>query len=78
MSKQQSNTRGEKSSVDKADSTRYGFEPVPATAKVAGASGGNEPEGRTAVEVLGFYTEKEMEETAEELRDQASDASDKK
>lgn len=68
MSKQQSNTRGEKSSIEKADSTRYGFEPVPATAKVGGASGGNVPTGRTAAEVMDLYTEKEMEDNAEELR----------
>ncbi len=67
MNKQQSNTRGEKSSVDKADSTRYGFEPIPATPKVDGASGGNEPTGRTAVEVQDFYTEEEMEDNAEEI-----------
>ncbi|MDI1241448.1 MAG: hypothetical protein PSX80_05955 [bacterium] len=68
MSKQQSNTQGEKSSVDKADSTRHGFEPIPATSKVDGASGGNEPTGRTAVEVMDFYTEKEMEDNAKELQ----------
>lgn len=57
MNRQRSNSRGEKSSVEKAQSTRYGFEPIPATAKVEGATGGNEPTGRTAVEVMDFYTE---------------------
>jgi hypothetical protein len=61
MSKQGSNARGEKSSVEKAESTRYGFEPIPATAEVGGASGGNEPTGRTAVEVMDYYTEETME-----------------
>ncbi len=68
MSDQKSNTRGEKSSVNKADSTRYGFKPIPATAEVGGASGGNEPTGRTAVEVMDVYTEKMMEEEAEDLQ----------
>ncbi len=79
MNKQKSNSRGEKSSVEKADSTRYGFEPIPATAEVAGASGGNEPTGETAVEVMDFYTENDMEDDAEELRKAhpASEASDK-
>ena len=72
MNKQKSNARGEKSAVDKAESTRYGFEPIPATAEVDGASGGNEPTGRTAVEVMDFYTEKEIEETADELRKENS------
>jgi hypothetical protein len=54
--------------VDRAESTRYGFEPIPATAEVDGASGGNDPTGQTAVEVMDFYTEKEMEENAEELK----------
>ncbi len=72
MNKQKSNALGEKSSVDKAESTRYGFEPIPATAAVDGASGGNEPTGRTAVEVMDFYTEKEIEETADELRTENS------
>ncbi len=79
MSKQQSNAQGERSSVNKADSTRYGFEPIPATAEVDGAFGGNEPTGRTAVEVMDFYTEEEMEGNAEELRKAhpGSEASDK-
>lgn len=67
MNQQQSNSRGEKSSVEKAESTRYGFEAIPATAKVDGASGGNEPTGRTAVEVMDFYTEQEIEDNAEEV-----------
>ncbi len=62
MSIQKSNARGEKSSVDKAESTRYGFEPIPATAEVDGASGGNEPTGRAAVEVMDQYTEAAMED----------------
>lgn len=67
MSKQRSNRRGEKSSVHKAASTRHGFEPMPAAAQVDGASGENEPTGRTAVEVQDFYTEEKMEDDADEL-----------
>lgn len=60
MSKQQSNIKGAKSSLNKADSTRYGFEPIPPTTKVGGASSGNKPTRRTAAEVMDFYTEKKM------------------
>lgn len=72
MSKQKSNARGEKSSVDKAESTRYGFDPIPATTQVDGASGGNEPTGRTAVEVMDQYTEEAIEQDGE--RDQQADS----
>ncbi len=65
MSEQKSNTRGESSSVNKADSTRYGFDPIPATSKVDGAFAGNEPTGRTAVEVMDQYTELNMHEDAD-------------
>ena len=51
MSKQQSHTRGKQSTAQKRDSSRHGFGPIPATSKVDGASGGNEPTGRTAVAV---------------------------
>ncbi len=66
MNKQKSHTTEKRSSDHKADSTRDGFEPIPATSKVAGASGGNEPGGRTAVEVMDYYTAEEMHEHTEE------------
>ncbi len=66
MNKQHTNSRGEKSSVEKAKSTRYGFEPIPATAEVDGATSGNQPTGRTSVEVQDFYTEKKVEDDAKE------------
>lgn len=60
MSRQQSHTRGKQSTAQKRDSSRHGFGPIPATSKVAGASGGNEPTGRTAAEVMSHYTEEKM------------------
>ncbi len=66
MNKQQSHATEKRSSIKKTDSTRDGFEPIPATSEVDGASGGNEPVGRTAVEVMDFYTAEEMHEHAEE------------
>ncbi len=60
MSKQQSNTRGKQSTAQKRDSSRHGFGPIPATSKVDGASGGNEPVGRTATEVMDHYTAEKM------------------
>ncbi len=73
MSKQQSHTRGKQSTAQKRDSSRHGFGPIPATSKVAGASGGNEPTGRTDVEVNSHYTEIEMRERGEELRNEYED-----
>ncbi len=70
MSKQQSHTRGKQSTAQKRDSSRHGFGPIPATSKVDGASGGNEPTGRTDVEVNDHYTEKDMVERGEELRNE--------
>ncbi|MDQ6785859.1 MAG: hypothetical protein M3033_03450 [Acidobacteriota bacterium] len=66
MNKQQSQTKGNQSSAKKTDSSRYGFEPIPATAEVDGASGGNELTGRTAAEVMGYYTAEKMHEHAVE------------
>ncbi len=66
MNKQQSHTSENPSSIKKAESSRDGFETTPAAAEVDGASGGNEPTGRTAVEVMDFYTAEEMDEHAEE------------
>jgi len=68
MSQQQSHTRGKQSTAQKRGSSRHGFGPIPATSKVDGASGGNEPVGRTAAEVMSHYTEEEMRERAAELR----------
>ena len=76
MSDQKSNARGESSSVKKADSTRYGFDPIPATREVGGAFAGNEPTGRTAVEVMDQYTEEEMREDADKVRSEESEAPD--
>lgn len=65
MSEQKSNTRGESSSVNKAESTRYGFDPIPPTSKVDGAFAGNETTGRTAVEVMDQYTEVDTRDDAD-------------
>jgi len=70
MSKQQSHTRGKQSTAQKRGSSRHGFEPIPATSKVDGASGGNEPTGRTAQDVNDHYTAEEMRERGEELRNE--------
>jgi len=73
MSQQQSHTRGKQSTAQKRGSSRHGFGPIPATSKVDGASGGNEPTGRTAVEVASHYTAEEMRERGEELRNEYED-----
>ncbi len=73
MSKQQSHTRGKQSTAQKRDSSRHGFGPIPATSKVDGASGGNEPNGRTDVEVNDYYTAEEMRERGEELQNKDED-----
>jgi len=73
VSKQQSYTRGKQSTAQKRDSSRHGFGPIPATSKVDGASGGNEPTGRTDVEVNDHYTAEEMRERGEELRNECED-----
>ena len=73
MSKQQSHTRGKQSTAQKRGSSRHDFGPIPATSKVDGASGGNEPTGRTAVEVASHYTAEEMRERGEELRNEYED-----
>ena len=73
MSKQQSHTRGKQSTAQKRDSSRHDFGPIPATSKVDGASGGNEPTGRTAVEVASHYTAEEMRKRGEELRNEYED-----
>ncbi len=73
MSQQQSHTRGKQSTAQKRDSSRHDFGPIPATSKVDGASGGNEPTGRTAVEVASHYTAEEMRERGEELRNEYED-----
>jgi hypothetical protein len=73
MSSQQSNKRGKQSTAQKRDSSRHDFAPIPATSKVAGASGGNQPTGRTATEVLEHYTAERMSERAEELRNAEAD-----
>ncbi len=70
MSQQQSHTRGKQSTAQKRGSSRHGFGPIPATSKVDGASGGNQPTGRTAVEVASHYTAEEMRERGEELRNE--------
>ncbi len=73
MSKQQSHTRGKQSTAQKRGSSRHGFGPIPATSKVDGASGGNQPTGRTDLEVNSHYTEIEMRERGEELRNEYED-----
>jgi len=73
MSRQQSHTRGKQSTAQKRDSSRHDFGPITATSKVDGASGGNEPTGRTAAEVNSHYTEIEMRERGEELRNEYED-----
>ncbi|MBA3600818.1 MAG: hypothetical protein H0W45_06175 [Acidobacteria bacterium] len=70
MSKQQSHTRGKQSTAQKRDSSRHGFGPIPATSKVDGASGGNQPTGRTAQEVNEHFTKEEMRERGEKLRNE--------
>jgi len=70
VSKQQSHTRGKQSTAQKRDSSRHGFGPIPATSKVDGASGGNEPTGRAALEVASHYTAEEMRERGQELRNE--------
>ncbi len=77
MSNQQSNTRGKQSTAQKRDSSRHGFGPIPATSKVDGASGGNEPVGRTATEVMDHYTSEEMGKQAESQNAQAEGADEK-
>ncbi len=70
MSDQQSNKSGKQSTAQKRDSSRHDFEPIPATSKVSGASGGNQPTGRTITEVTDQYTEEEMRDRASEVKDQ--------
>lgn len=70
MSKQQSHTRGKQSTAQKRGSSRHGFGPIPATSKVDGASGGNEPIGRTEQDVNDHYTAEEMRKRGEELRNE--------
>ncbi len=70
MSQQQSHTRGKQSTAQKRDSSRHGFGPIPATSKVDGASGGNQPTGRIAQEVNEHYTKEEMRERGEKLRNE--------
>jgi hypothetical protein len=74
MSKQQSHTRGKQSTAQKRGSSRHGFGPIPATTKVDGASGGNQPTGRTDTEVNEHYTKQEMRERGEKLRNEYEDA----
>jgi pectate lyase len=64
MSEQQSGKRGKQSTAQKRDSSRHGFGPIPATSKVAGATGGNQPTGRTAQDVNERYVEENMRERA--------------
>ncbi len=68
MSNQQSNKRGKQSTAQKRDSSRHDFAPIPATSKVSGASGGNQPTGRTITEVTDHYTEQEMRDRASEVK----------
>ena len=70
MSQQQSHTRGKQSTAQKRGSSRHDFGPIPATSKVAGASGGNQPTGRIAQEVNEHYTKEEMRERGEKLRNE--------
>jgi hypothetical protein len=77
MSNQQSNTRGKQSTAQKRDSSRHGFGPIPATTKVDGASGGNEPVGRTATEVMDHYTAEEMAKQAESHSAETESADEK-
>ncbi len=74
MSRQQSHTRGKQSTAQKRDSSRHGFEPIPATSKVDGASGGNQPVGRTNAEVNDYYIEEKMKARAEELQNDDTEA----
>ncbi len=74
MSQHQSHTRGKQSTAQKRDSSRHGFGPIPATSKVDGASGGNEPVGRTAAEVMNHYTEEEMRERAAQMQNAETEA----
>jgi hypothetical protein len=67
MSNQQSNKRGKQSTAQKRDSSRHDFEPIPATSKVGGASGGNQPTGRTVTQVMDHYTEEEMQNRSSEV-----------
>jgi hypothetical protein len=77
MSEQQSGKRGKQSTAQKRDSSRHGFGPIPATSKVDGATGGNQPTGRTATEVLDHYTAEQMRERAEELNNAESAENEK-
>ncbi len=74
MSQHQSHTRGKQSTAQKRDSSRHGFGLIPATSKVDGASGGNEPVGRTAAEVMNHYTEEEMRERAAQMQNAETEA----
>ncbi len=73
MSQQQLHTRGKQSTAQKRGSSRHGFGPIPATSKVDGASGGNQPTGRTAQDVASHYTAEEMRERGEEQRNEYAD-----
>jgi hypothetical protein len=64
MSDQQSDKRGKRSTAQKRDSSRHDFGPIPATSKVSGASGGNQPTGRTMTETMEHYTEEDMRKRA--------------
>jgi hypothetical protein len=74
MSQQQSQKRGKQSTAQKRDSSRHDFGPIPATSKVDGASGGNQPVGRTATDVMNHYTEVEMRERGADVQSTETDA----
>lgn len=61
MSTQQSNKEGKQSSAQKQDSSRHGYETIPAASKVQGAHGEREKTGRTITEVLDDLPEVETD-----------------
>ncbi len=67
MNKQHSQLKAKDVKESQTEPLRDGSQAVPPAHKVGGASGGNEPTGRTAVEVEDFYTGEEMQEHADEV-----------
>jgi len=59
MSKQQTTTRGKQSTAQKMDSSRHGFNPIPATSKVNGAFGDREPTTQHTHDAAMHHAEKE-------------------
>ncbi len=63
MSTQQSNKEGKRSSAQKQDSSRHGYETIPAASKVQGAHGEREPTGRTITDAIDDLPEIENDST---------------